>query len=187
MGTETTHGAGVPRTDRAGSRRIGGTRSGGTRKLLPLLLGLVLAIALAVLLISLIGGDDSGDGNTGSSGGQLTASGISLLPPPANGLSAQAGKTVTGKNVVVQSVNGNQGFFVGSSAKERVYVEWGGDVGENEASRFRPQKGQRVNLTGPLQPAGTRQLSKLKLSSADAELVRSQGAFVNADRVAVAK
>jgi hypothetical protein len=32
-----------------------------------------------------------------------------------------------------------------------------------------------------------RELRKLKLSPADAELVRSQGAFVNADRVAVAK
>jgi hypothetical protein len=188
MAREATHGARAPRTDRTGSRRVDGTRSGGTRKRLPLLLGLVLAIALTLLLISLVAGDDSGDGsNTGSSARQLTASGVSLLPPPANGLSAQAGKTATGKDVVVQSVNGNEGFFVGSSAKERVYVEWGGDVGENEASRFRPQKDQRVNLTGPHQPAGTRQLSKLKLSSADAELVRSHGAFVNADRVAVAK
>jgi hypothetical protein len=186
MAREATQGARAPRTDRTGSRRVGGTRSGGLRKLLPLLLGLLLAILLAVVLISLIGGDDSDD-NAGSDSGRLAAGGVSLLPPPASGLAAQGGKTVTGKDVVVQSVNGNEGFFVGSSATERVYVEWGGDVGENEASRFRPQKGQRVNLTGPLQPAGTRQLSKLKLSAADAELVRSQGAFVNADRVAVAK
>jgi hypothetical protein len=143
-------------------------------------------VLLAVVLIALIGGDDSDD-NAGSDSGRLAAGGVSLLPPPANGLSAQAGETATGKDVVVQSVNGNEGFFVGSSATERVYVEWGGDVGENEASRFRPQKDQRVNLTGPLQPAGTTQLSKLKLSAADAELVRSQGAFVNADRVALAK
>jgi hypothetical protein len=88
---------------------------------------------------------------------------------------------------VVQSVNGNEGFFVGSSATERVYVEWGGDVGEDEASRFQPQKGDRVNLTGPVQPAGAKQIRKLKLSSADAELVRSQGAFVNADLVTAAK
>ena len=61
----------------------------------------------------------------------------------------------------MQSVNGNEGFFVGSSATERVYVEWGGDVGEDEASRFSPQKGERVNLTGPLQPAGSTELRKL--------------------------
>jgi hypothetical protein len=87
----------------------------------------------------------------------------------------------------VQSVNGNEGFFVGSSATDRVYVEWGGDVGEDESSRFQPQKGQKVDLTGPVQAAGPTQLRKLKLSPEDAELVRSQGAFVNADRVSAAK
>jgi hypothetical protein len=46
---------------------------------------------------------------------------------------------------------------------------------------------KRVNLTGPLQAAGAAELRKLKLSSADSELVRSQGAFVNADRVTVAR
>ena len=45
----------------------------------------------------------------------------------------------------------------------------------------------RVNLTGPLQAAGPEQLGKLKLSQGDAQLVRSQGAFVNADRVSEAK
>ena len=187
MARETTHGAAVPHGHRTGARRVGGS-GGGLRKLLPLLLGVLLAVLLALLLISLIGGDDSDDGgNTGSNSGQLAAGGVSLLPPPPNGLSARTDETATGKNVVVQSVNGNEGFFVGSSAKERLYVEWGGDVGENEASRFQPQKGDRVNLTGPVQPAGAKQIQKLKLSSADAELVRSQGAFVNADRVTAAK
>ncbi len=179
MARETTYGAGMPRTDRSGARRVEGRSGGGLRKLLPLLLGLLLAILLAVLLISLIGGDDT----SSSDAGQLTAGNASMLPPPAGGLSAQVGETVTGKEVVVQSVNGNEGFFVGSSTKDRVYVEWGGDIGENEASQFQPQKGDKVNLTGPLQAAGPEQLRKLKLSEADAQLVRSQGAFVNADRV----
>jgi hypothetical protein len=188
MAREATREAPAHRAQRTGSRRVAGTGGGGPRKLLPLLLGLLLAIAVVLLLISLIGGDDGGDGgNSGSNAGQLMAGGASLLPPPADGLSAQAGRTATGKDVRVQSVNGNEGFFVGSSPTERVYVEWGGDVGENEPSRFRPQEGQRVNLTGPLQPAGARELNKLKLSSADAELVRSQGAFVNADRVTAAE
>lgn len=187
MAREATHEAGTAR-HRTGSRRVEGTGSGGgLRKLVPVLLGLLLAALLAVLLISLIGGDDGDGGSTGSDAGQLSAGNTQLLPPPANGLSGQAGQTATGKDVVVQSVNGNEGFFVGSSATERVYVEWGGDVGEDEASRFRPQKGERVDLTGPLQPAGPTALSKLKLSSTDAELVRSQGAFVNADRVALAQ
>ncbi|HZC13741.1 MAG TPA: hypothetical protein VE270_06955 [Thermoleophilaceae bacterium] len=180
MARETTYGAGTPRTDRSGARRVEGPSSGGLRKLVPLLLALLLAVLLAVLLISLIGGDDD---NSSSDAGQLTAGNAQLLPPPAGGLSAQVGETATGKDALVQSVNGNEGFFVGSSTKDRVYVEWGGDIGENEASRFQPQKGDAVNLTGPLQAVGPAQLRKLKLSEADARLVRSQGAFVNADRV----
>ena len=174
------------RTDRGGARRVEGRNrsGGGLRKLVPLLLGLLLAILLAVLLISVIGGDDD---NRGSDAGQLTAGNTSLLPPPSGALSDQVGETVTGKDVVVQSVNGNEGFFVGSSTKDRVYVEWGGDVGENETSQFQPQEGDKVNLTGPLQAAGPEQLQKLKLSAADAQLVRSQGAFVNAGRVSEAK
>ena len=182
MAREATHGAVAPHRNRTGSRRVEGSGSGGMRKLLPLLLGLLVAGLLALLLISLIGGDDDG-GNSGSNAGQLAAGGTKLLPPPANGLAAQVGEMANGRDVVVQSVNGNEGFFVGSSATDRVYVEWGGDVGENEASRFRPDVGQRVNLTGPVQSAGARELAKLKLSSTDAELVRSQGGFVNADRV----
>jgi hypothetical protein len=186
MARETTYGAGIPRTDRRGARRVEGRNrsGGGLRKLLPLLLGMLLAILLAVLLISLIGGDDD---KSSSGAGQLTAGNAQLLPPPAGGLSAQVGETATGKDALVQSVNGNEGFFVGSSTKDRVYIEWGGDIGENEASRFQPQEGDKVNLTGPLQAAGPKQLEKLKLSEADAQLVRSQGAFVNADRVNEAK
>jgi hypothetical protein len=186
MARETTYGAGMPRTDRRGARRVEGRNrsGGGLRKLLPLLLGLLLAILLAVLVISLVGGDDD---KSSSDAGRLTAGNAQLLPPPAGGLSAQVGETATGKDAVVQSVNGNEGFFVGSSTKDRVYVEWGGDIGENEASQFQPQKGDKVNLTGPFQTAGPTQLRKLKLSQADAQLVRSQGAFVNADRVSEAK
>ena len=184
MAKETTYGAAMPDTDRPGARRVEATRGGGRRKLLPLLLGLLMAALLAILLISLISGDDD---NSSSEAGRLNAGGAQLLPPPTGGLSKEVGKTATGKDVVVQSVNGNEGFFVGSSTKDRVYVEWGGDVGENEASQFQPQEGDRVNLTGPLQAAGPEQLRKLKLSEADAQSVRSQGAFVNADRVSEAK
>jgi hypothetical protein len=170
-----TRATGSRRVDRSGGR-------GGLRKLLPLLLLLLLAVLIAATLISMIGGGDSS-----SDAGQLSAGGAQLLPTPAGGLSGEVGKSASGKDVVVQSVNGNEGFFVGSSTKDRVYVEWGGDVGENEASRFQPKKGDRVNLTGPVQAAGAEQLRKLKLSGDDLELVRSQGAFVNAERVTETK
>ncbi len=66
-------------------------------------------------------------------------------------------------------------------------MEWGGDVGEDEASRFQPKKGQKVNLTGPVQAATPETLGKLKLSAEDAALVKSQEGFVNADQVTEAK
>lgn len=175
-------GAAPPYTHASGARRIERRRRGrGLLKLLLLLLTLLLAAFLAILLISLLGGDD--DSGAGSDAGRLSAGGAQLLPPPSGGLSTAVGNTATGKDVAVQSVNGNEGFFVGSSRVDRVYVEWGGDVGQNEASRFQPAKGDKVNLTGPVQAAGTEELRKLKLSPEDRELVRSQGAFVNADRV----
>jgi hypothetical protein len=171
-----TRAVGSRRLDRSGGR-------GGVRKLLPLLLLLLLAALIAAALISMIGGDD----DSGSDAGRLSAGGAQLLPTPAGGLSGEVGKTAGGKAVVVQSVNGNEGFFVGSSSNDRVYVEWGGDIGRNEASQFQPKKGDTVNLTGPVQAAGAEQLRKLKLSAEDRELVRSQGAFVNADRVTEAE
>jgi hypothetical protein len=181
-----TQGAAAPYAHTGGARRVDSDRrGGGLRKLLPLLLALLVAALLAILLISLLGGDDQSGG--GSDAGRLNAGGAQLLPPPRGGLSADVGKTATGKDVLVQSVNGNEGFFVGSSSSDRVYVEWGGDIGENEASRFQPKEGDKVNLTGPVQAAKAEQLRKLKLSAEDRELVRSQGAFVNADRVTVAK
>ncbi len=167
-----------------GDRRGGDDKGSGLKKLLFLLLGLLLLALLVFAVISLLGGDDD---KSSSDSGQLSADGTELLPPPPEGLASLAGKPATGKDVVVQSVNGNEGFFVGSSAADRVYIEWGGDVGENEASRFQPEKGQKVNLTGPVQAGTPKAKGKLKLSAEDAKLVASQGGFVNADKVTAAE
>ena len=173
-----THTGGVPYSHRTGSRRAG-ERGGGRRKLLPLLLALLLAAALAILLISLLGGDDDGGS---SEAGRLSAGGAQLLPPPEGGLSTQVGQNASGKDVVVQAVNGNEGFFVGSGTKDRVYVEWGGDVGADEAD-FQPKEGDRVNLNGPVKAAPEKAERVLNLSPEDAALVSRQGAYVNAEEV----
>ena len=55
-------------------------------------------------------------------------------------------------------------------------------VGENEAS-FVPKVGDHVNLRGPVRPAPANPAQTLKLQPQDAQLVGSQGAFVNADEV----
>jgi len=53
----------------------------------------------------------------------------------------------------VQSVVEDEGFWVGSSALDRVYVEYGGDVGADETQGFAPEVGDTVDLTGELRPA----------------------------------
>jgi len=142
-------------------------------------------------------GAGSGQEATGATatdaGGSMTASGTSILPPPDGGLGDYVGQDATGESVVVQSVVRNaqdndtlEGFWVGSSAQERVYVEWGGTVGSNEAD-YIPEVGEKVNLTGPVRPAPENPETALKLNAADAEFVRTHGGFVNADDVSPAQ
>jgi hypothetical protein len=129
------------------------------------------------------------DGDDGDSGGSVNVGKTSILPPPSGGLGNLVGQTASGKDVVVQSVVRNaadndrpEGFWVGSSTQDRVYVEWGGTVGENEAD-YVPKVGEKVNFSGPVRPAPENPQSALKLNDTDAQLVRTQGGFVNADEV----
>jgi hypothetical protein len=153
------------------------------------LLGL---LALGLIIAALAGAfskDDKAAQGGGAASSALAAGGTRLLPPPSGGLKPLVGKTAKADDVVVQSVvqhadnpDALEGFWVGSSQKDRVYVEWGGDVGTDE-SDFRPKVGEHVRLTGPVRPAPANPARTLKLQPQDAELVRSQGAFVNAERV----
>lgn len=130
--------------------------------------------ALAILLISLAqcgGGDtpqaaapsaapsaappaagSAGSGAAGAAGaGTLTADGASLLPvaaasSPSGDLTAQAGKAVTAQGVLVQSVPADEGFWVGDSATDRVWVQLNGS-GE---SGYAVKQGDRVDFTGTM-------------------------------------
>ena len=173
------------------------------------LLGLLVVALVAALALGLFDGDDDGGQTAGQgpgaaeqqsaggtatdAGGSMTAGGTSILPPPGGGLAEYVGQDATGKSLVVESVVRNaqdndtlEGFWVGSSQQDRVYVEWGGTVGTSEAD-YTPEVGEKVDLTGPVRPAPENPETALKLNAADAELVRSQGGFVNADEVSPAQ
>lgn len=154
-----------------------------------MLLGLLALLLIGWLLISLLNGDDATDKVGGGSAdtGSLSVSGTAVLPVPAGGMTEFDGQPATGKGLEVVSVNGNEGFSVAKGEGDPVYVEWGGDVGTNEASTFHPKVGDKVNLTGPVQTADPAVIERLKLDPADAQRVESQGAFVNADRVVESK
>jgi hypothetical protein len=168
------------------------------------LLGLLALAAIVALLASLLGNDDDDGGTAANNSGQsgqsatgndntaagLSAGGTQLLPVPSGGLGSAVGQQTQGRDVIVQSVVRGQedpdaleGFWVGSSEQDRVYVEWGGDVGSDEAT-YVPKQGEKVNLSGPVRPAPENPEQTLNLNAADAELVKSQGGYVNADQVA---
>ena len=181
--------------------RDGGRKKGGAWW--KWLLAALLLIGAIILLAALLGGDDEpstagqtspatrttpADDSTADSaapsaagGGTLTAGEASLLPVPED-VGQYVGQDAEGQGVEVQSVVGNEGFWVGTSQTDRVYVEYGGDVGEDEA-RFRPEVGDVVDLDGPVRPAPEDPAQTLNLEDADAEQVRTQGAYVNAETV----
>ena len=191
------------RSTQRGAHAMGGGRKKGGGWLKWLLLGL-LAAALLALIIGLVScgdddeaatgnvatqaegaADEAGDaagGAAAGAAGTLTAEGQDILPADVD-LAGRVDQTATGEAVTVQSVT-DAGFFVGTSASDRRFVEWGGDVGDDEADQtFRPKVGDKVNLTGPIKEAPENPAQTLDLSEDDAALVSEQGAYVNADTV----
>lgn len=182
------------RLDRDGERYASHDDDRGRRwPLWPLwlALGLFALACLAAGLISANNDDDSGDRRgdqsqtqaaAGGGENRLTAGGAAILPGQTAQLRNHVGQPAEGQNLTVQSVSGKSGFFVGTGPEDRAYVEWSSAVGENEAD-FAPKVGERVNLRGPVRPAPANPAQTLKLQPQDAQLVSSQGAFVNAEEV----
>ena len=184
-----------PAAHGAGERRPGAVPAGGDRRkkrgIWPWILGLLALLALGGLLAALLAGDDDPVDRAAAAGdaGTLVADGDDLFAAPAGALGQYERETATGRNVVVQSVvQGSEnpdvraGFTVGTSAEDAVFVEWGGDLGPNEAD-FQPEVGQRVNLRGPVYPAPENPARRLRIGEEDAQIVTARGGFVNADQV----
>ncbi len=131
-------------------------------------------------------GAAASSGAAAGAAGTLTAGGASLLPvADAGELTDSVGDPATGRNVTVQEIVPGQGFWVGSSASDRVYVELGGDVGQDEqpAGDVDLKVGDKVDLTGETRPAPEDPAKILNLDAKSAETVKSQGIFINADKV----
>jgi hypothetical protein len=65
-----------------------------------------------------------------------------------------------------------------------VYVEFGADVGEDETARdYTPSVGDTVDLRGEIRPAPEDPGRTLRLEAADANVVETQGGFINATNV----
>lgn len=91
-------------------------------------------------------------GGAGSGDGTVTADDEPLLPlagatkiSPDGDLSAYTGTDAKATAVAVQSVPADEGFWVGSGATDRVWIQLTGKAGE---SPFTVEKGDAVSFTG---------------------------------------
>jgi hypothetical protein len=94
-------------------------------------------------------GAGTADGS-GAGAGTLTAGGTALLPlsgaaGPDAALTALVGRPVTGQAVTVQSVPSDEGFWIGTSETDRVWVALTVPAGE---SPYQVRPGQTVDLSG---------------------------------------
>lgn len=132
---------------------------------------------------------DSGAGGGGGAGGaSLTANGEDLLAAAAGGsLTGRVGQAVTGTGIV-ESVVSDEGFWVGSSVEDRVFVFLTPEARESQGeSRFQVEAGQTVQLEGALtalaeSPDAARGVS----ADEGADQLSSQGAYVRAESVTLA-
>lgn len=95
--------------------------------------------ATATASASAAGGGTAADG-------QLLAGGQAVLPLTAGStdLSRYAGQPATARTVAVQSVPADEGFWVGTSATDRVWVQLTGAAGESPVT---VKAGDRISFT----------------------------------------
>ena len=174
--------------------------------LVPLLILLALIVAAAIILPMVLGDDDDSadQAATGTSetttptddsqttadeqaaagggpagGGQLLAGEQPILPlPPGGDLTQYQGQAVTGESVPVESVVSDEGFWVGTSEQDRVFLLLARDA----ESPFKVRAGESVTVAdGSLRPV-TGTVPGLTASEGDAQL-RSQGAYVEVSQL----
>lgn len=91
--------------------------------------------------------------SSGAASAVLVAGDQPILPLPTSGLAALAGQAVTGTAVTVESVVADEGFWVGTSPTDRVFVVLtpAARTSQDE-SPFQVEAGQSINLQGTLIP-----------------------------------
>lgn len=93
------------------------------------------------------------DDGSGSGGGILTAGGQDVFSAAGSGgLASLSAQPVEGQGVTVESVVADEGFWVGTAA-QRVFVFLTPEARTSEGeSPFQVEAGQRIDVTGTLQP-----------------------------------
>lgn len=130
---------------------------------------------------------DAGAG-AGAGGASLTADGQDLLAAAAGGsIAERAGQAVTG-TATVESVVSDEGFWVGSSADDRVFVFLTPQARQSQGeSGFQVTAGQTVSLGGAVTALEeSPEVAEGVTAEEGADQLTSQGAYVRADSVELA-
>ena len=130
------------------------------------------------------GSASPGAGGTGQNGatepapGTVTASGVTLLGTRiGTNLSAQNGRPAVGRAVRVQSVPADEGFWVGPSEENRLWVQLTGTGGE---SGYKVKQGDAIDFTGVVTPAAQGFADSVGVSAAEgAGLLTSQATYLS--------
>ena len=129
-----------------------------------------------------------GDDAAPDAGASLTADGEDVLAAAARGsLADRAGQAVTG-TAVVESVVSDEGFWVGSSAQDRVFVFLTPEARQSQGeSGFQVTAGQTVQLEGALTTLEeSPEVAEGVTADEGADQLTEQGAYVRADSVTLA-
>jgi hypothetical protein len=110
----------------------------------------------------------------------LTVDGRPTLPAPRVGpIAGAVGRTAVARDVPVQSVPADEGFWVGGGPGARVWVQLA-TQGHESSVRVRP--GQRASFSGAVVRVGADTAAKVGLTAAEgAAELRSIGAYVTVD------
>jgi hypothetical protein len=161
-----------------------------------LVLALLALLGLVALAAATAGPDEPATGTTatgsdagsGGSRGRLTVGSTDVLQDAGtlSRVGSLAGQRATGSAVLVQSVVSDEGFWVGASSAERVFVFLTESARGTGESPFQVRAGQRVDLTGSLDRLPSGGASALGVTDAEGSTqLESQGAYVAATRVSL--
>ena len=129
--------------------------------------GAVSGVAVVTVVIVMLSRPDPG---------WLRSGDTSLLPPPpASQLAAEAGRRVEARSVRVQSVVTPTGFWVGTSQRDRLFVELLGEP------PFPVAAGQKVSFVGYVDPNHEGSVERFAVRGQDAVQLREQGHHVHVE------
>ncbi len=129
----------------------------------------------------------TGGGAAGTGAATLTADGQDLLAASGGSLAGRAGQQVTG-TATVESVVSDEGFWVGNSPTERVFVYLTPEARRSQGeSGFQVTAGQTVQLSGALTGLAEAPEAAYGVTAAEGrDQLDTQAAYVSADAVTLA-